>query len=157
MRARLLVAIGLVTGFAIPVGAQLTCEGPQDSCRALVDLTAKYAAAINKNDAAGLAALYTSDAVIVGEAPIASGRESIEKTFGDLFKGGGWSNHTANVIQVHVIDDMAWRFGDWSAMGPGADHTTQKYHGYWSTVNQREGGDWKIREETWNVIETPPE
>ena len=157
MRASLLVSIGLVSIFAIPVGAQPICDGPQDTCRALVDLTAKYSAAFNKNDAVALAALYTSDAVIVGEAPIASGREAIEKSFAGLFKGGGVSNHMASVIQVHVIGDMAWRFGDWSWMGPGANHATQKYHGYWSTVNQREGGDWKIREETWNAIETPPE
>lgn len=83
MRASFLVSIVFVSGLAIPVEAQQqpTCDGPQDSCRALVDLTAKYSAAVNTKDFAGLAALYTSDAVIVGEAPIVSGREAIEKSW----------------------------------------------------------------------------
>ena len=57
---------------------------------------------------------------------------------------------------MHVIGDTVWRFGTWSILGPGPNQTTQKHHGYWSTVNQREGGAWKIRMETWYSIETPP-
>lgn len=109
LRSVITVVTGVVLAFAEPAFAQQTptCDGPQDACQQLMDLTTKYNAAWNKNHATSLAALFTQDAVIVGEIPTVFGREACERAMGDFFKGGGWSNHSVDVLQVHVIGDLA--------------------------------------------------
>jgi uncharacterized protein (TIGR02246 family) len=153
----LLVAAWTIS-LAIPAVAQETikCDGPEDACRKESEIAGKFSAAFNKNDAAALTSLYTQDAVQVGEGPILRGRDAIESNLRELFKGRGWSNHVAKVVEIHVVGGLAWRIGQWSVMGPGPNNTSQRYGGYFSTIDVPDNGTWKIHEETWNAIEAPP-
>jgi uncharacterized protein (TIGR02246 family) len=153
-----MVVAAWTISLAIPAVAQETikCDGPEDACGHESEIAGKFSAAFNKNDAAALASLYTQDAVIVGEGPILRGRDVIEGDFRELFKGHGWSNHVAKVVEIHVVGDLAWRIGQYSVVGPGPNNTSQRYGGYFSTIDVRDNGTPKIREETWNAIEPPP-
>jgi len=160
MKLRLLAFTGLAVSFVVPALAQGkvgTCTGPQDACQEIAAIAQKYMDAFNRSDAAAVAALFTKDAVQVPEGPVLSGREAIHAALTDTFKGGGWSKFEASQDQVHVMGDVAWIVGHSSAMGPGPNHTTQPYRFNWGDVVVRDDGTWKIRMETYNVIETPPQ
>jgi uncharacterized protein (TIGR02246 family) len=157
MTTRLIVAVvGLAIGLAMPAAAQQpsTCDGPQDACQQIVNSGKQFEAAYNKKDAPGVGAIFTADAVVLGEGPTLSGREAIQKSYGEGFKAG-WTNNSSPVGQVHVAGNMAWAVGSWSATGPGPNNTTQQYHGNWGAVYVNDGGAWKCRMLTWNSIESP--
>jgi uncharacterized protein (TIGR02246 family) len=155
MRLRLLATAGLAVGLVAPAVAQekaTACDGPRDACQQIVALARAYDAAFNSHDVAGVAGLYTEDAVWMPEGPALSGRGAIEKFLAGLFKAG-LSNEVINVREAHVAGDMAWAVGDWSNSGPGPNQTTQQYHGNWGVVYARAGDGWKIRMATTNLIE----
>jgi uncharacterized protein (TIGR02246 family) len=126
------------------------CTGPQDACQQLVDFNEAQIVAFNKKDAAAVAALYTEDAVFVTEGPILYGRAAIEKFYADGIKGGD-SNLVINFVESRIMGDEAWAIGDWNVVtshGP--------IHGNWVTLFVRDRGAWKMRVDTFNVIEASP-
>lgn len=158
MKMRLLAIVGLAIGLVAPAVAQEkmgACTGPQDACQAAEDLAKSYEAAFNRKDAAAVAALYTQDGVFVPEGPILSGREAITKATADAIKAG-FSDLAIHTAQAHVVGDMAWVVGDYSQTGPGQNQTTQRYRGNYGAVDVRDGGTWKIRMLTINMIENRP-
>ena len=161
-RTCILSAFTLVAGLALLFGnpsfAQqvATCDGPQDACQQIIKGLKQFEAAYNRKDVAGVGAGFTPDAVIVQEGPMISGREAIEKFYGDGFKAG-FTDNSSPINQVHVMGNMAWLVGSWSASGPGPNNTTQTYKGNWGAVDVNEGGTWKARMLIWNTIENPPE
>src|SRR3954452_4716239 len=153
MRLHLLAAASLAIGLVVPALAQNKtgkCTGPQDACQQLVDFNQAQMVAFNKKDAAAVAALYTEDAVFVTEGPILNGRAAIEKFYADGIKGGD-SNLVINIVESRIMGDGAWAIGDWnvvSSQGP--------VHGNWVTLFVRDRGAWKMRVDTFNVIEASP-
>ena len=83
MKIRLLAVAGLAALLASPSFAQQApkCEGRPDVCQKIVEIGKQYDAAANKGDAAALKALYTSDALILGAAPILAGKDGIAKFY----------------------------------------------------------------------------
>jgi ketosteroid isomerase-like protein len=92
-RTCILSAFTLVVGLALLFGnhsfAQqvATCDGPQDACQQIIKGLKQFEAAYNRKDVTAVGAGFTPDAVIVQEGPILSGREAIEKFYGDGFNG----------------------------------------------------------------------
>jgi uncharacterized protein (TIGR02246 family) len=155
MKLRLLATAGLAVGLVAPAVAQeraTACDGPRDACQQIVALARAYDAAFNSHDIAGVAGLYTEDAVWMPEGPALSGRGAIEKFLAGLFKMG-LSNEVLNVREAHVAGDTAWAVGDWRNSGPGPNQTIQQYHGNGGVVYARAGDGWKIRMATTNLIE----
>lgn len=157
MKLGLLTVTGLAVVLAAPTFAQQApkCDGPQDACQKIMDLAKQYDAAANNNDAAALAAEFTSDALIVQPGPIVSGKEAIAKHYVDTMNMGHWSNHLVTFNEVHVMGNMAWAAGSWKTNGPGPNNTTQQYAGNWSAIYAEEGGGPKLRVLTFNM--NPPE
>ena len=88
----------------------------------------KYDEAINNNDAAAVAALFTEDAVFVTDSGPVYGRKAIEKSHADFFQQWHCSNHTvvADQYSPHVIGTAGneiWWNGEWSQtlQGKGGD------------------------------------
>jgi hypothetical protein len=76
MKIRLLLAlVGLAIGFAVPTLAQQKETVDPQIIEQLVALGKKYAEAVDNNDAAAVAALYTEDAVDVADTGPICGRE----------------------------------------------------------------------------------
>jgi uncharacterized protein (TIGR02246 family) len=154
MKLRLWVAAGLAIGFTAPALAQdkaETCDGPQNACQQIISTPQKFAAAFNRKDAAGTAAVFTQDAILVPEGPIVSGLAEVEKFWAAAIQGGA-SDLAADVHHIHVVGDTGWGVGDWSYTGPGPNHTTQRYRGHWSGVWGREGDAWKVRLDTFFLL-----
>ena len=116
--------------------------------------------AFNNGDAAALAALYTEDAVLVTDHGPISGREAIEKHFADLFQKVQFSTHLAKCDQysprvIGTAGNEIWVTGDWSCTIKGQNFGPVDIKGFWGTVEVREGDDWKIQMDTWNLTPAP--
>jgi uncharacterized protein (TIGR02246 family) len=154
MKIRLVVAlVGLAISFALPTFAQQTNTPDSQLRQKLVDVIAKHAEAINKNDAAAAAACFTQDAVYVTERGPVNGREAIEKWYADLFKKVQFTYYVITIDQdsPHVIGragNEIWATGGWSSTIKGENFGPRQITGYWSVI--RVGDDWKIRMLTSN-------
>jgi uncharacterized protein (TIGR02246 family) len=118
----------------------------------------KYDEAVNNNDAAAMAALFTEDGVIVSDSGPSYGRQAIEKWYADTFQGWRPKNHMGKIDLnsprfIGAADNVA-KNGEWSETVQGPTGEPIQIKGYWSAIDTREGDGWKIRMLTWNM--TPP-
>jgi uncharacterized protein (TIGR02246 family) len=158
MKMHLLIPlVGLAISFAVPALAQ-----QKDTIASQIDeqIVKKFDAAFNNGDAAGVAALYTEDAVQVTPQGPVFGREAIEKLFTAVFQQGHYSNHLNKDDQdsPHMIGtagDEVWRTGEWSFTVQGKSGDPIKLKGFWSAINVRKGDTWKIQMLTFNVSPPP--
>jgi ketosteroid isomerase-like protein len=72
----------LAISFALPAFAQQTNSPDPQLRQKLLDVIAKHANAMNKNDAAAVAAFFTEDAVLLTDQGPIYGREASEKLSG---------------------------------------------------------------------------
>jgi ketosteroid isomerase-like protein len=85
-----------------------------------------------------------------------TGREAIQKFYTDVFQQ--WhptdSGSTLDGNAFHLIGtagNEAWATGEWNETGQGKNGEPITIKGYWSNIYVREGDDWKIRVDTWNM------
>ncbi len=103
-----------------------------------------YAATFNKQDAAGLAAFYTKDGVIINQRGVLRGPSAIEEYLQTLFKAG--LNHeevTIDEVSPLGADAVLVR-GEYHITGQGQNGAV-KIDGNFGVVNVREDGVLKIR------------
>jgi ketosteroid isomerase-like protein len=86
----------------------------------------------------------------VTEGPILSGRDAIEKFYADGFKSGD-SGLVLHIAESRIMGNSAWAIGDWTVLFSG-----KPLHGNWVTLFVPDGGAWKMRVDTSNVIEASP-
>ena len=159
MKTHLLITLaGLAISFALPTFAQ---QKETVDPKIIEQLDAKikgFNEAINKNDAAAVAAFFTEDGVLVTDRGPVFGRQAIEKWYADVFKTWHPKNSTGpkdpNSPRIIGTADNISLYGEWSQTGQGQKGEPIQAKGYWSAIDTREGDHWKIRILTFNV--TPP-
>jgi uncharacterized protein (TIGR02246 family) len=119
----------------------------------------KYEEAVNNNDAAAVAALFTEDAVFVADTGPIYGRQAIEKYHVDLFKEWHFSNHLIKTDSnspriIGTAENIALN-GEWSQTLQGQTGGPIQRKGYWGAIDTRQGNDWKILMLTPNVTPEP--
>jgi uncharacterized protein (TIGR02246 family) len=154
----LLALVGLAISFALPTFAQQTSTPDLQLRQRLVALIKKHTDALDKNDAAAVAAVFTEDAVTVEQDGPTFGREAIEKLWADRFQKVHFTNNVVTVDEdsPHIIGTDGkemWATGAWSATIKGEKFGPTQIKGYWSVI--REGDDWKIRMLCSNVTPAP--
>jgi ketosteroid isomerase-like protein len=93
MKIRFLLGfVVLAISFALPTFAQQKDTVDPQIIEQLVAIGKTYAEAVNNNDAAAVAALYTDDAVYVVDTGPIYGREAIQKHWADAFQKMHFSN-----------------------------------------------------------------
>ena len=140
--------VGLAISFGFPTFAQQTDTPDPQLRQRLIAVIEKHAAAMNKNDAAAAAALFTDDAVYLTDRGPIKGREAIEKMYADLFQKLHFSDHVITVDQdsPHIMGSdgkTLWATGGWSSTIQVQNSDPVQIKGYWSVI--REGDDLKIR------------
>jgi len=93
MKIRLLALIGSAISFALPAFAQQTNTPDQQITQNIRAISKAYDEAVSNNDAAGVAALFTEDAVFVSDRGVIHGRQAIEKWYMDVFQVWHPKNH----------------------------------------------------------------
>jgi uncharacterized protein (TIGR02246 family) len=151
MKARsLLVLVGLVMSFALPIFAQQKDPPDPKLRQLLLDLAKNFEEAWNNNDASALAALFTEDAVLVNDSGPVIGREAIKKYYTDLFENVHFSNNvtTYDPNSPHPIGtdgkDM-WEHGTWSMTWQVKGGEPVQGKGYHASVAVLEDGALKKR------------
>jgi uncharacterized protein (TIGR02246 family) len=132
---------------AISLTTSASAQGVDQNTRQQIEqLIATFSGDWNKQDAAGMASLFTTDGVLVvpDPKPVYTGPQIIEQHFRDNFKSGEAHNQST-VEQV-------WPFETGKVIAFGAYHLTGqgqngpiKVDGHWTAVDVRDGEKWKIR------------
>ncbi len=105
---RMLVAALLSIVAAVPCwAADVT---PQDLMRAATDLGSQYDANYNAKNAAGMAALYAPDGVMISPGPVLRGTAELEAYYQSRFAAGATGHHTT-IVEVHVQGDGGYGVG----------------------------------------------
>jgi uncharacterized protein (TIGR02246 family) len=157
MKTRLLGALlGLAIIFAVPTFAQQNDVADPQTTQKILALLKAWDEACIKHDPAGIAVCYTHDAVFVTPQGPLFGPEAIQKFYTDVFQQ--WhpkdSGGTLDGNVFHLIGtagNEAWATGEWNETGQGKNGEPVTIKGYWSNIYVREGDDWKIRVDTWNM------
>ena len=147
----LLATVGLAISFALPVLAQEKDSVDPKIAEQIRLLASKYDEAVNRHDAAAIAALYTHDGVgQIPESKVSAGhgRQGIEKAYAHWFKGWQVTNYSTTVDRVIAVHDEIRSFGKWSDIFTGTDGGTQSFQGHYSWFLVNEADTWKIRRST---------
>ena len=152
MKSLLLFAPLLTLSLAMPAAAQQLSE--QEVRPAIERLLEAWDAAASKKDAAGIAALYTEDAIRVTPRGILYGRAAIEKGLVETLKVS--SNIADKVDKVQVVGEVVLVTGSWSATVQIQNAPVQA-RGFWGGVYVRDGDTWKTRLAIVNMTPTPPQ
>ena len=123
MKIRLIVAlIGLAISFALPTFAQQKDVTDPQITQKILAIVRALDEAINNNDSAAIAALYTRDGVFVTESGPIIGRQAIQKWRTALFQ---WWHPKNRITKVdgnapHLIGTAGnelWATGEYSETG----------------------------------------
>lgn len=131
---------------ALLAGAASVCAA-QDVRAAIEAVDGAFCAAMNRGDAAAIAALYTSTAEVLPPGSDAvRGREAI----GKIFQAGidaGQKELALTTLEVEAHGDTAHEVGAWTAKGKdGTILDSGKYIVIWKD----EGGHWRLHRHIWN-------
>lgn len=150
MRIRSAVAlVGLTFSFALPTSAQEQSAVDPETRQEIEAVGKQYAEAYNKHDTAAVAALFTQDAVRMGDIPanLVVGREAIEKDFAEQeFAAGFKPIDAGKLVQIYAIEDRIAAISEWSA---------GSWHGHAVTIYVRDADTWRIRMEFVTATQMP--
>jgi uncharacterized protein (TIGR02246 family) len=128
--------------------AETAAGSAAEDVRASIEAVDKaFCTAMDRSDAAAIAALYTSTAELLPPgSDTVRGREAIRK----LFRAGmdaGQKEVTLTTLEVEAHGDTAHEVGTWTARGKdGAILDSGKYVVIW----KNEGGQWRLHRHIWN-------
>jgi uncharacterized protein (TIGR02246 family) len=117
------------------------------------DTNAQFMAAIGRGDTAGVAALYTEDALLMAPgAPAAKGKSAIQALLDGMVAQMGVPQLTLKTQQVEEIGDTAIEVGAYTLeAGPVTDN------GKYVVIWKRQGDDsWQLAVDIWNSDSPPP-
>ena len=110
-----------------------------------------FIAALNQGDAAGIAALYTEDAILLPpNSEMLEGREAAQA----FWQGGidmGIKEGKLETVIVEAQENAAYEVGKYTLViqPPGGPTITDK--GKYLVVWKRQEGSWKLHADSWNT------
>jgi uncharacterized protein (TIGR02246 family) len=141
-----LLIASLLTGLATSAAAQQNVS--QTDQQAAREVHAQFTTAFNRQDAAGLAALFSEDGIRITPQGIIQGRDAIHKDSDKRFQSR-FHDLSITPLIVRTSNDSIWEAGEWT-MKIG----DQPVRGYFAMTLVRNGNSFKIRDDTFNIA--PP-
>lgn len=153
---RFKTALWLVAGLAaVTAVTQGALAAPTADEAAIRAQTVSWAKAYNGGDAAGVAAQYADDAILLPPgAPTVTGRPAILAFFTKDIAGAKAAGVVFNVnpkTDVGVSGNMGWESGTYTATIKGAVVESGKF----LSVSRKKDGKWQYIRDTWNADATP--
>lgn len=122
-----------------------------DMKRMLEDFDNAYNEAFNRGDAAGCAAFFTEDVILMAPGePMTRGRQEFEDIYRSRMAQSTGGTHTNELLQYGVDGDLAYQVGKFAVTGsePGEQ-------GYFVNVLKRQAdGTWKVAVSIFNNAKT---
>ncbi len=150
---RLSYVLGFFLALSLPAAAA-AADADQNLKQEIGKAVSAYAATFETLNPAGMAALYTSDGVLVNPAGL---QTDITKVYEGTFKAG--FNHLESTLdQVWPLGaDTALAMGEYRLTGKNESGAAMESAGRWTAVDVREGGKWKVRMLTAFPKPPPPQ
>ena len=132
--------------------AFVSCAQPPVDIRAEVEaFNEKWAAALNRGDAAGVAALNTEDAhSLPPNSEAVSGREAIQSLVQGLFDAG-LKDVVLEIVEVAVSGNLAYEIGKYTATVESEEGEAITETGKFVVILKYVDGSWKIHVDIWNT------
>lgn len=112
---------------------------------------AKYLERYNKKDAAGVAALYAEDGVLVPPGPMVTGKANIEKAWRATFDAGR-TGIRYDTQQVQAEGNIVWSTGQFSVMSPEENGTLQERRGNFVNIYEWDRDELKFRVHSFSFL-----
>lgn len=147
----------LLTIGCFPLSISAQQQDLQEVMSAINALGARESELLNNKDAAGIAALFASDGLVVMLAPqfaFKPGREAIQKHYQAIIDGGA----TGIVLELKNLE-LRGNDGVWAAGNYSVTVKDKVVQGNWFRKLKPENGTWKIAMEAFaqaGGIEAPP-
>ena len=158
MRSHLSLLFLLLIVACAPTAVEPVEEATEADVEAINSLRDEFIALDNAGDAAGLASLYTNDAVLMPPNQAAvTGNQAIESGFQTTFDQFT-IEFTLAPDEVEVVGDWAFDRGTYMiALTPKADGEPMEDRGKYIVILRRQAdGCWKIARDMWNSDNPPP-
>jgi uncharacterized protein (TIGR02246 family) len=156
MKRTIFAGVLLTVGcFCLPILAQQ--QDLQDVMNATSALGARENELLGKKDAAGIAALFTSDGLLVMLAPqfaFKPGREAIQKHYQGIIDAGA----TGITIELKNLE-LRGNDGVWAAGNYSITVKDKAIQGSWFRILKHDNGTWKIAMEAFaraGGMDAPP-
>jgi uncharacterized protein (TIGR02246 family) len=135
----------------IPLVMLATAAQARDIKSEIDAANAKFVAAFNKGDAAGVAELYIEQATALPPgAPMAKGRAAIQAFWQGAIQAG-YKNVTLKALQVDRYGTAAREIGQFSLDAPNPQKQMVHVEGKYVVLWRRIGGTWKLDTDIWNA------
>ena len=144
-----------VAGQSREAVAQSSAASRPDVRQAVETFVTKYLEIYNKKDAAGLAALYTDDGLLVPPGPITTGKQNIEKAWRAVFDAGRTGLHY-DIQQVQAEGNIVWSVGQFTVMAPDESGVLKERQGNFANIYQWEGDGLKFRVHAFSFLPPRP-
>jgi len=148
---RIMILLGLIA--LINYGANLNAQsndGLKDIFQANSNKWSSYA---ESEDLDGIVSLYTSDAIIDGNATGSVAGGEIRDTFEQWFEANKSIEHSSNVISFTAFGDNAFVYGNWKVNQVTNDGKKIAVRGSWVNHMVKVEYKWKTKMELWNDAE----
>ena len=148
---RIMILLGLIA--LINYGANLNAQsndGLKDIFQANSNKWSSYA---KSEDLDGIVSLYTSDAIIDGNATGSVAGGEIRDTFEQWFEANKSIEHSSNVISFTAFGDNAFVYGNWKVNQVTNDGKKIAVRGSWVNHMVKVEYKWKSKMELWNDAE----
>lgn len=140
-KAVMIIAMAML---ALPATAQ--AQHDDQGKAALKEMAPKWQAAYNAGDAAGVAALYAEDGILLPpNSPPVKGRKAIEVFWAGAIESGGTTELT--VQKMYGMGENVTEVGAWVATAADGSHQD---HGSYTLVYKQVEGGWQIVSDMWN-------
>jgi uncharacterized protein (TIGR02246 family) len=116
----------------------------QDLLAAAKELGQQYDANYNAKNAAGMAALYVPDGVLVSPGPVVKGAEALKPYYQSRFDAGA-TGHVTTINEVHVQGDGGFGIGQFQVSVPTPDGGKREIKGNLAAVYAHGPDGWHLR------------
>lgn len=118
-----------------------------DMRKILEDFDEAYNEAFNRGDAAGCAAFFTEDVMLLPpDQPMIRGRKAFEKTYQSRIEDNSGGTHTNELVDFGVDGDLAYQIGTYAI----ADSDPPEKGKFVNILKRQSDGSWKVSVSIFN-------